>query len=75
MRMIRTSDWKLVRHHQANQMDELYDLKNDPDETRNPYDNANQRAVRDALQRKLTAWQQSLNDPLLNEKARLLIKR
>ncbi len=75
MRMIRTSDWKLVRHHHANQLDELYDLKNDPGETRNLYGNANQGAVRDAMQRQLTAWQQSINDPLLQEKARLMIER
>jgi arylsulfatase A-like enzyme len=35
MRMIRTDDWKYVRHFHANMMDELYDLKNDPDESRN----------------------------------------
>jgi arylsulfatase A-like enzyme len=35
MRMIRTADWKYVRHFHENLMDELYDLKNDPDETRN----------------------------------------
>lgn len=35
MRMIRTEDWKYVRHFHENLMDELYDLKNDPGETRN----------------------------------------
>lgn len=75
MRMIRTGEWKLVRHHHENQMDELYDLKNDPGETRNLYGNANQRTVRDELQRKLTAWQQSINDPLLREKSRLVYER
>lgn len=35
MRMIRTEDWKYVRHFHANLMDELYDLKADPGETRN----------------------------------------
>ena len=75
LRMIRTSEWKLVRHHHENLMDELYDLKNDPGETRNLYNNANQRALRDELQRKLTAWQQSINDPLLREPTRLVIER
>ena len=35
MRMIRTSDWKLVRHQLTNGLNELYDLKNDPGETKN----------------------------------------
>ncbi len=65
MRMIRTSSWKLVRHHHANELDELYDLQNDPGETRNLYNDAQQRATREELQRKLTAWQQHINDPLL----------
>ena len=37
MRMLRTPEWKLVRYHYANFQDELYDLKNDPGETRNLY--------------------------------------
>ncbi len=72
MRMIRTRDWKLVRHHHQNQMDELYDLKSDPDETRNLYGNAQHKAMRDELQGKLSAWQRSVDDPLLKEKSRLI---
>lgn len=67
MRMIRTPEWKLVRHHYANMMDELYDLKNDPDETKNLYEAAPHRAVRNQLQQRLTAWMRSLNDPLLRD--------
>jgi uncharacterized sulfatase len=62
MRMIRTADWKLVRHHRANGLDELYDLKNDPGETRNSYNDAKQRTVREELQKRLTAWQQGIKD-------------
>ena len=67
MRMIRTDDWKLVRHHAADQLDELYDLKNDPGETRNFYNNQQYQEVRNGLQKRLTAWQRSINDPLLRE--------
>jgi len=65
MRMIRTSEWKLVRHHFTNFLNELYDLKNDPGETKNLYQNAPQRAVRDGLEQRLTAWQRSIDDPIL----------
>jgi uncharacterized sulfatase len=65
MRMIRTSDWKLVRHHMANGLNELYDLKDDPGETRNLYHAPKAQQARKELQAKLTAWQQSINDPLL----------
>ncbi|MDX2031754.1 MAG: sulfatase-like hydrolase/transferase [Blastocatellia bacterium] len=64
MRMIRTPEWKLVRHHHADGLDELYDLKNDPDENRNLYADPARRATRDQLQQRLTAWMQSIGDPL-----------
>jgi hypothetical protein len=44
---------------------ELYDLKRDPAETRNLYHEASARETRDALQARLTEWQQSIDDPLL----------
>ena len=62
MRMIRTDEWKLVRHYVASGMSELYDLKNDPDETRNLYNAPPRRAIRDELQKRLTAWERSIND-------------
>jgi arylsulfatase A-like enzyme len=65
MRMIRTPEWKLVRHHFADGLDELYDLKNDPDERRNLYGDKKYRYVREELQRRLTEWQQSVDDPIL----------
>jgi uncharacterized sulfatase len=65
MRMIRTERWALVRHHFSNQLDELYDLKNDPGETTNLYRNPKHAQVRDELQARLTQWQRSIDDPLL----------
>ena len=65
MRMIRTAQWKLVRHHMADGLDELYDLQQDPDELRNLYRSEAARPVRDQLQMRLTDWQRSIDDPLL----------
>jgi len=65
MRMVRTGDWKLVRHHMSNSSNELYDLRSDPLEKQNRYYDKKARAVRDELQAKLTAWQQSIDDPVL----------
>lgn len=70
MRMIRTREWKLVRHHFAAGLDELYDLTNDPDEKRNLYNDQKYRNVRDSLQRRLTEWQQRIDDPILKPDAR-----
>ena len=68
MRMVRSADGahKLVRHYLANGLNELYDLKNDPHERKNLYNSREARDVRDALQEKLTAWQKSIDDPLLS---------
>jgi arylsulfatase A-like enzyme len=68
MRMVRTAKWKLVRHHKANFLDELYDLEKDPGEERNLYRNARFREVRDQLQARLTAWQKSIGDPLREDR-------
>ena len=70
MRMIRTPEWKLVRHHHASLLDELYNLKEDPEETRNLYNRPEHRAVRDQLQQRLTAWQRAIDDPLLRDDGR-----
>jgi uncharacterized sulfatase len=68
MRMIRTADgnWKLVRHHLTNGLNELYDLKTDPNEANNLYNDPAAAKVRDQLQEKLTAWQKSIDDPILS---------
>jgi uncharacterized sulfatase len=69
LRVIRTNQWKLVRHHHANFLDELFNLEDDPGETRNLYGTAKHAAIRAQLQRRLTAWQKSIDDPLLREPA------
>ncbi len=63
MRMIRTEDWKLVRHYRSSGLDELYDLRSDPGETRNRWSDAALRPVRDDLLTRLVTWQRSIRDP------------
>jgi uncharacterized sulfatase len=65
MRMIRTGDWKLIRHHMTEGENELYNLKLDPGEKRNVYHNRPARAARDRLQERLTEWERSIDDPIL----------
>ncbi|MBA3272300.1 MAG: sulfatase-like hydrolase/transferase, partial [Chthoniobacterales bacterium] len=65
MRMVRTDDWKLLRFHMQFGDNAHYNLKDDPGETKNLYYDPQAREARDALQAKLTAWQQSIDDPLL----------
>lgn len=67
MRMLRTNDWKLVRHYRANELDELYDLKNDPGELKNLYKDAAHRAVRERLQGRLNEHMKAIDDPILRE--------
>jgi uncharacterized sulfatase len=67
MRMIRTADWKLVRHYHSSGLDELYNLAADPAETRNLYGQAKHNAVRRRLQQQLAAWQSSIGDPLAEQ--------
>lgn len=70
MRMVRTAGWKLVRHYKASGLDELYDLKDDPDESRNLYGAAKHAATREGLQKRLTKWMKSIDDPLAREGGR-----
>jgi uncharacterized sulfatase len=65
MRMLRTNEWKLVRHYHANELDELYDLKNDPGETKNLYKDEKLRDVRTQLQQRLEAQMHAIDDPIL----------
>jgi uncharacterized sulfatase len=72
MRMVRTDRWKLVKHYHENQMDELYDLQNDPGETKNlmgakKAGKDNVREVVKELREKLVTWQKSIDDPVLSE--------
>ena len=67
MRMIRTPRYKFVRHYKANFMDELYDLRNDPGETRNlaRRRDTDHRETLAALRARLLEWQKSIADPIL----------
>lgn len=66
MRMIRTTDWKLVKHYEEeNAEHELYDLKNDPGETKNVFKNPPDRRVLEDLEERLREWQIEVDDPLL----------
>lgn len=65
MRMVRTERYKYVRHFKANQMDELYDLRDDPDEVRNLANAPKLEPVRTDLSAKLKTWMESIDDPLL----------
>lgn len=65
MRSIQTERWHLVRHHFTNMLDELYDLQKDPGELKNLYSDPKHRTIREELQRRLTEWQQTIDDPIL----------
>jgi uncharacterized sulfatase len=58
MRMIRTPEWKLIRHFEPDGQDELYHLAVDPGELRNLVDSTEpeHRAQREALSQRLKDW-------------------
>jgi len=62
MRMVRTSNWKLVRHYKVKGKDELYHLKNDPNESKNLYNNPEYQSVRKKLQERLDQYMKSIGD-------------
>jgi arylsulfatase A-like enzyme len=45
----------------------LYDLRNDPGELKNRFDDASLSNVRDQLEKRLEAWMRSIDAPLLRE--------
>lgn len=67
MRMFRTPHWKLVRNFLEPQRDELYDLKNDPDEMRNLIRDGRPevRAVIAQLHAKILGRMREVGDPVL----------
>ena len=64
MRMIRTPEWKLIRHYEPEVPDELYHLADDPEEDRNLAHSEGTRAVFEDLDSRLTRWMASIHDPL-----------
>lgn len=66
MRMVRTPQWKLVRHYHSTLFDELYDLTGDPGETKNLFNDRAHRSTRDRLQAQLDEWMRTRKDPVLN---------
>jgi uncharacterized sulfatase len=65
LRMWRTDRWKLVRDFRNPHLDELYDLKNDPGESRNQINNPKHKAIVDALHAKILHEMRDSNDPAL----------
>ena len=65
MRMIRTGEWKLVRHYFNEGADELYNLRDDPGESRNLYNDPRHERTKADLQKKLHRWQRRIDDPVL----------
>ncbi len=65
MRMIRTPEWKLIRHFEPGGEDELYHLASDPGETRNLATTSEHEQSLAALDRQLTEWMRSIKDPIL----------
>jgi uncharacterized sulfatase len=65
MRMIRTDEWKLIRHYKTHLMDELYNLKDDAGEMKNLYADPATKKIREDLQTRLETWMRSIDDPLL----------
>ena len=67
MRMIRTSNWKLVRDFLNPERDELFDLKNDPAESRNVVAVKKNAAVVKKLHGMIVARMREVKDPVLKQ--------
>ncbi len=65
MRMYRTKEWKLVMDYLNPDRHELFDLKNDPQETINLYENIEYKDLIDTLEVKLIKQMKKINDPLI----------
>ena len=61
-RMVRTHDWKYV--YNAHDIDELYDVRNDPFEMRNRIDDPAARAVQQEMKGRLLGWNDATGDQL-----------
>ena len=67
MRMIRTSNWKLVRDFLNPERDELFDLKNDPTESRNVIAEKKNAGVVMKLHTQILTRMQVVKDPVLKK--------
>ena len=67
MRMIRTSNWKLVRDFLNPERDELFDLRNDPAESRNVIGDKKNAAVVRELHTQILTRMKALNDSVLKK--------
>ena len=65
-RLIRTKTHKLIDWGDPKRADEFYDLKADPQETKNLIDDPATKATRDGLRKELRAWMERTKDPALN---------
>jgi len=68
LRMFRTPEAKLVRDFSGNYPNRLYNLKDDPGETRNVYGDPAYSAIQDDLNGRLLKVMRSLGDPLAQER-------
>jgi len=66
MRCYRTPQWKLVRDFKNPERDELYDLVNDPAESKNEINNPEYKKLIKKLHSKLIASMKEIDDPALN---------
>ena len=64
MRMIRTPEWKLIRHFEPGARDELFHLANDPDETTDLIEGPEHRPRLDSLKAELHRRMIAVHDPL-----------
>ena len=65
MRMMRTPRWKLVRYLRAPERDELFDLVNDADESKNEIGNPAYKTIISKLHEKIVQRMVETNDPAL----------
>ena len=65
-RLIRTKTHKLIDWGDAKRADEFYDLKADPQETKNLIADASTKELQTAMRKELRAWMEKTQDPALN---------
>lgn len=65
MRCVRTNDWKLVRDFLNPERDELFDLKNDPEETTNVLAMPGNAEIVARLHKRIVSHMRDIDDPVL----------